>query len=176
MNKKVLAIVCSLSFLLAVGGCKKKEEEPPLIPKTVLSRQQQPVSPKDQVMTPKRGTTGTTVVVPDSVKGKWKGVVIIVEDKIAKKTEEFTVNLNSDFKVPDSDIKIFIGEFLPGFQMIGQTITSISNETTNPAVRVKVFETGKEIFEGWLYSKFPMIHPFDHPKYSILLKNGVKKE
>ncbi|MEW6108316.1 MAG: DUF2155 domain-containing protein [Nitrospirota bacterium] len=169
--KKMLVAVCSLSLLLAAGACKKKEEKPPL-PQTGMPGQMQNLPPGHQPIMQKGETT---IVVPDLVKGRWQSVIITVEDKTSKKKKEYAVNLNSELKLPDSGIKISVGDFLPDFKMEGLTITSVSNEPNNPAVRVKVFENDKEIFKGWLYSKFPTIHPFDHPKYSILLKNGVKK-
>jgi len=79
------------------------------------------------------------------------------------------------FSVPGSNLKITVGEFLPDFKMEGLNITSLSNDPNNPAVNVKVFEGDKEVFKGWLYSKFPAIHPFEHPTYALLLKDGVKK-
>ena len=117
----------------------------------------------------------TTVSLPDAVKGKWKSVVLVVEDKSSKKKTEYTVNVNSDFKVPGSNLKLVVGEFIPDFRMNGLTITSGSNEPNNPAVGLKVLENDKEIFKGWLYSKFPAIHPFEHPKYALTLKDGVRK-
>jgi hypothetical protein len=116
-----------------------------------------------------------TVKVPDIVKGKWKAVVLVVEDKSAKKKSEFTVNLGSDLKVPNSNLKISVGDFLPDFKMEGLTITSPTNNPNNPAVNVKIFENDKELFKGWLYSKFPAIHPFEHAKYSVTLKEAIKK-
>ena len=178
MKKKVLAVVCGLSLVFAAGACKKKEEKPP-VPQTGMPGQQQPLPPGHQAMMPKGETA---IVVPDTIKGKWKGVVLIVEDKTTKKKEELTINLNSDMKVPNSSLKISVGEFLPDFKMDGLTLTSVSNEPNNPAAAVSVSEDGKQIFPveqgkkwGWLYTKFPTVHPFDHPKYSISLKNGVKK-
>ena len=59
-------------------------------------------------------------------------------------------------------------------------ITS-SSEPTNPAVGIRVYEGDKQIFPapgkqwGWLFSKMPGIHPFEHPKFSITLKDGVRK-
>ena len=126
-----------------------------------------------------KGETSTNI--PSAVKGKWKSVVLVVEDKTAKKSSEYTVNLNSDFKIPNSNLKISVGDFLPDFRMNGLEITSVSNEPNNPAVGVKVFEGGKQIFPapgkkwGWLYAKFPTMHPFEHAKYKISLKEGVKK-
>ncbi|MDA8431499.1 MAG: DUF2155 domain-containing protein [Nitrospiraceae bacterium] len=175
MKKQILVAVCSLSLLFAVGACKKKQEQP--MPQTGMPGQQlpaghPPTGEQPSVVMPKGETT---VSVPDSVKGKWKAVVLVVEDKATKKAKEYTVNLNGDLKVPDSKLKIEVGEFLPDFKMEGLKITSMSNEPNNPAVRVKVFEDGKEIFKGWLYEKFPTIHPFEHQKYSLALKGGVKK-
>jgi hypothetical protein len=170
MKKQVLAVVCGLSLLFAAGACKKKEEQPP-VPQTGMPGQQQG-APGGSVMMPKGETT---VVVPDAVKGKWKGVVLVVTDKKSNKPQEFTVNLNSDLSIPNSNLKITVGEYLPDFRMDGLTITSSSNETNNPAVGIKIFENEKEIFKGWLYAKFPTIHPFEHPGYSVALKTGVKK-
>ncbi|MBI5101544.1 MAG: DUF2155 domain-containing protein [Nitrospirae bacterium] len=177
MKKKILAVACSLVLLVAVGACKKKTDQP--APQAGAPGGQLPPghpaggqAGPGGVMMPK----GETVVtLPDAVKGKWKGVVLVIEDKASKKSSEHTVNLNSDFKVPNSDLKISVGEFLPDFKMEGLSITSVTNETNNPAVKVVIFDKDKEVFKGWLYSKFPTIHPFEHPKFGLLLKSGVKK-
>ncbi len=163
-----------LVFSLGLGACKKKEQQP--VPQSPMM---QP-GPGGQ-MPGGHGPAGMAVpkelkvVVPDSVKGKWSGVKLVLEDKGAKKQQEYTINLNSELKVPNSNLKIAVGDFLPEFRMDADTITSASNNPTNPAVRIKVFEGDKEIFKGWLYSKFPTIHPFEHPKYGLVLKEGVKK-
>jgi hypothetical protein len=123
----------------------------------------------------------TQIVVPESVKGKWSGVTIIFEDKVSKGKQEYVVKLNNDFQIPNSNIKIHVGEFLPDFRMDGLNLTSGSNDPRNPALAIKVFENNKQIFPapgkqwGWLFSKVPSIHPFEHPKYGITLKEGVKK-
>jgi len=182
MKKKILAVACSLTLLVAVGACKKKQEQPAVPPMGAPGQQgqlppghpggnQQPGQPGGVVM-PKGEMK---VVLPDAVKGKWKGVVLTVEDKATKKSSELTANLNSDVKIPNSNLTVKVGEFLPDFKMEGLSITSTSNELNNPAVKVVVMEGDKEVFKGWLYSKFPTIHPFEHPKYAMLLKSGVKK-
>jgi hypothetical protein len=180
MKRRLMAAACGFALILVAGACKKKEEKP-VVPLTGMPGQMQPAMPGQmqpgqmppgQALMPK----GETVVtVPDSVKGKWKAVVLVVEDKTAKKMKDYTVNINSDLKIPDSNLKISVGEFLPDFKMDGLTLTSMSNEPNNPAVRIKIFENDKEIFKGMLFLKFPTIHPFEHPKYSVLLKNGIKK-
>jgi len=178
--KKFLAIGMGvlLTFSLGVVGCKKKEQQPvPQAPQMAPG-----AMPPGGQMPPGHGGPGMnvpkgelSVTVPDSVKGKWSAVKLVVEDKATKKKQEITVNLNSETKIPNSNLKIAVGDFLPEFRMDAQTITSASNVPNNPAVRVKVFEGDKEIFKGWLYSKFPTIHPFEHPKYGLALKEGVKK-
>jgi hypothetical protein len=200
MKKKILAVACSLTLLLAVSACKKKQEQPP-VPHTGMPGQQQPQFPQagapGQPQLPQAGAPGqpagpggivmpkgeTTITTPDAVKGKWKAVVLVVEDKTTKKTTEYTVNLNSDFKVPNSNLKITVGEFLPDFKMNGVNITSATNEPNNPAVGVKIFDGSSQLFPaqgkkwGWLYARpeFRSMHPFENPKYGVLLKSGVKK-
>jgi hypothetical protein len=177
MKKKIVTVACGLSLLLAFGACKKKEEAPPVVPQFGSGQQQpqglqQGLPPGHQ---PTISVGETSVVLPESVKGNWKAVVITVENKTTNKKEEFTVDLNSELAIPNSNLKVSVGDFLPDFKMDGRTITSLSNDLNNPAVRIKVFENENEVFKGWLYSKFPSIHPFEHPTYGILLKNGVKK-
>jgi hypothetical protein len=121
------------------------------------------------------------VVVPNSVKGKWSGAKIVVEDKLTKIKHEYTVKLDSDFKIPDTDLSMHVGAFLPDFRMNGLNLTSASNQPINPALAIRVFEKGKQIFPvpgkewGWLFGRVPSVHPFEHHKYSIILKEGVKK-
>jgi hypothetical protein len=125
----------------------------------------------------------SVIVVPPSVKGQWSGAKIIVEDKASKAKQEYTVKLNSDFKIPNSNLKVHVGEFLPEILFEGQTITSRSNEPNNPGLTIRVYENDKQIFPdlktgkqwAWLFAKVPSMHAFVHPKYGITLKEGVKK-
>ncbi|MBI5848278.1 MAG: DUF2155 domain-containing protein [Nitrospirae bacterium] len=178
MKKQILVAVCGVALVLSFGACKKKEDKPQVPQAGAPGQQlpaghQQPGAPGGEQVTMPKGQT--TVSLPDAVKGKWKAVVVVVEEKASKKKSEYTINVNSDFKIPGSNIKLAVGEFIPDFKMDGLTITSLSNEPNNPAVGLKVMEDEKEVFKGWLYSKFPAIHPFEHPKYAVLLKSGVKK-
>jgi hypothetical protein len=142
-------------------GCKKKEEP----------RQQTPPPPGHGITIPK---ADLKIVVPETVKGEWKAVKLEVTDKSTNSIKEVTISLNSEYSIPDSNLKIKVGDFLPDFRMEGTIITSASNEPKNPAIQLTVLENGKEIFKGWLYSKFPSIHPFQHEKYSLRLIEGIK--
>jgi hypothetical protein len=191
--KKAFAVTLCLALALSIGACKKKETPPvPQTPGPVApgqmppgSMMQGPISPEGQQQMPGPGMMmpkgKAQIVVPDFVKGKWSAAKIIFEDKVAKTKHEYTVKLDNDFIVPNTNIKIFAGEFLPDFKMEGLSMTSVSNNPNNPALAVKVFENNKQIFPapgrewGWLFEKVPTIHPFQHERYGILLKEGVKK-
>ena len=115
------------------------------------------------------------IVVPEDVKGTWKAVKVEVEYKGKKSKKTFTIPVNSEFKVPDSDLTVKVGSFLPHFTMAADQITSGSNNLENPAAQVEVFEAGKEVFHGWLFSKYPAVHPFQNDKFGLVLLEGVKK-
>lgn len=174
MRKTLLIVLCAV-LALSIGACNKKKEEKPLT--TTMPGATGMEQPNFQPTPPGHAVTKTErkVVVPDNVKGKWSAVKVMLEDKSSKKIQELTIKLNSEYKVPNTDLRLVVGEFLPDFRMDAGTITSASNELNNPAVAVKVYEGDKEIFKGWLYMKFPTIHPFDHPKYGLTLKEGIKK-
>ncbi len=163
VSKRFLIAVLSVILVISFTACKKKEEKP--VPQAQTGQGAGVMMPPGE----------TKVVVPENVKGKWEGVKLLFEDRSSKKTTEITVKLHSEYSIPNTPLKLKVEDFLPDFKMDGLTITSSSNEPNNPAVRVIVYENGKEIFKGWLYSKFPTIHPFQHEKYGLTLKEGVKK-
>jgi hypothetical protein len=120
------------------------------------------------------------IVVPVDVKESWASVIIIVKDKTVDEQHEFDIAIGDELKVPDSNITIKVAHFMPSFQMSGDIITSASNTPDNPSVAIKVLEGDTQVFPltgevGWLYSKFPAVHPFEHERFELSLKEGVKK-
>ena len=196
MRRVVKVVLISLMLTGMIAGCKKGGEQsvtnmPPQMPAAPMGQapQQMPAVPMGQAHgqmplqapMPPHGDAASmapkverTVVVPEAVKGKWSKVVLDVVDKGSNKSVEYTVKLKSEFKIPNTDLKIMVGDFLPDFIMNGNTLTSASDQPNNPGVKVEVFEGGKSIFKGWLYVKYPTMHPFEHPQYAITLKEGVK--
>ncbi|MDI6744611.1 MAG: hypothetical protein QMD07_04455 [Thermodesulfovibrionales bacterium] len=184
MSKKVVIAAMLTLALVYSGGCKKKEQQPvpkaPAMPQGMgVLQQEQAVPQGHQMMTGGK----LEVVVPANVKGKWDSVRFVVENKETKKTEEYTVKLNSEWKVPASNLKVTVGEFLPDFIMNGSKITSGSGSLNNPAVGIKIMDGDKQIFPapgkqwGWLWSRKDLqsAHPFEHPRFNIMLKEPVKK-
>jgi len=161
-----LLLLVSIPF----ASCKKKEQ-PPVPPPMQEGTPGTPGSPHGEM----GGGPEKKVTVPAEVRDSWKSVKIDVEFKAKKTSKAFSIPLNTEFKVPDSDLTIKVGDFLPHFAMTADSITSNSNNPENPAVRVEVQEKGKTVFKGWLFSKFPDVHPFQHDQYSLKLVSGEKK-
>ncbi|MEW6683115.1 MAG: DUF2155 domain-containing protein [Nitrospirota bacterium] len=116
---------------------------------------------------------GGVTVVPESVKGKWGAVRLVVEDKSTGATTEYAVPLRSRFAVPNTSLTLEVGDFLPDFTIQDSVFTSVSDRPENPAVKVTVVEAGNPIFDAWLFSMYPSVHPFTHPRYGLSLKEGV---
>jgi hypothetical protein len=118
-------------------------------------------------------TKSGTTVIPDAVKGKWKAATFVVVDRQQSKAQEVTVDLKGEWPFPGSDLKLRVLEFLPDLRIDNKIYTSASNEPNNPAAHVVIYQGDKEIFDGWLFSQFPQVHKFDHPRFGITLKEGV---
>jgi len=120
---------------------------------------------------PISGTAPT--VIPDSLKGKWRAVKLLVEDKKTTQSKEYVVNLGEELTIPSSTLVVKVEEFLPDLKIEETKFTTASNQLKNPAVHVKIMDNGKEIFNGWLFQLFPAVHPFQHEQYSITLRDSV---
>ena len=188
--KKTILIISALALLFSFGACQKKEEK-------VEAKSQAPSGPIIDSTIPGHGNgnggpagsempghsakkTEFSVVVPQEVKESWASVVFIVEDKQEGKKNEVTVDIGGEFKIADSGLVVKAGSFLPNFKMSAETITSTSNSPDNPAIGVEIYENGVKVFPatgkwGWLYVNFPTIHSFEHSRYSLVLKEGIKK-
>jgi hypothetical protein len=146
-------LVLSLVAMGAAAGCNEKQSK----------------EPAPAVAKPKQVTATSVVVVPDSVKGKWKAVKVEVADKNTKRQQVYTIGVGDEFKLPDSDLTLKVEHFLPHFVMEGTTLTSQSNELINPAAQLSIREKGQEIYKGWLFGLYPATHAFQHPQYGFTL-------
>jgi hypothetical protein len=124
---------------------------------------------------PQFGGAGRAVRVPDAVKGKWQAVKLQVGGKAGGTQQTVTVNLGGEATVPGSTLKIRASEFLPALQVKDNEITSASNDPNNPAALVTIWDGEKQVFHGWLFSKFPDMQPFEHPSFRVILAEGVPK-
>ena len=161
---KKLTVLCVAGVLaVSLSACGKQEKE-----KAAPAPGGEP-----KLALPQKGQQATVSIPPD-VKGKWKSIKITVEDKKAKSKKDYTVKLGESMDIPGSKLNVKAVEFVPAFVMQGLNITSASNEPTNPAAKIIVTEGGKEVFNGWLFQKFPTTHAFTHPDYAITLNSWEK--
>ncbi len=176
--KRCLSAVIILMILFSFTACKKKEET---IPQNTIRKGPIMDSPVPLSGYSKEQKIKFELIVPPDVKDKWSAVRLLVEDKKINKTREFIVRLSDELKIPDSNLTIKVGHFLPDLTIKGQMITSASNTPNNPSVEVIIFSQGKQIFPesgkwGWIYAKFPTMHSFRHERYSLILKEGIEKQ
>lgn len=177
MKRFILTMLITV-ILFSFSACKKKEES--------TSKSPMPKGPIIDTpdVSPGHGTRGPKtefqVVVPSDVKEGWSSVVFIINDKKENIKREIKVNIGDEFKIPGSDLTVKTGPFLPDFKMSGQIITSASNKPNNPSAGVAIFKDGEKVFPssgkwGWLYINFPTIHSFQHERFELTLKEGIKK-
>ena len=170
MVKKIVAVVAVLVLAVSFGGCKKKEEKPQLPAGHPPMEGGMP--PAGMQNMPK---VDRKVVVSKDVKAKWQGVKLAVENKAAKSTKEYTVNVGSELAIPNTKLKVKVLTFLPDFKMTDTEFVSSSNKPNMPAAQVVVSENGKDIWTNWLFSLQPGIHPFQHETVGLVLVGGVSK-
>ena len=96
-------------------------------------------------------------------------VGLIVLDK------EYTVNVGGELAIPNTKLTVKVLNFLPDFKMTDKEFASASDKPNMPAAQVAVSENGKEIWNNWLFSMQPGIHPFQHDAVGLTLVGGVSK-
>jgi hypothetical protein len=158
--------------LMAVVACQQQEAPAP--PSTDSAPVTQGGSmPQSAPVDIPRIEGGGVTVVPPEVKGKWKAVVLSVEDKQQQKSKTYTVELGKNVAIPESALVVNVLDFLPDLKIENSVFTSATNQLNNPAVHVIIQEGEKEVFKGWLFSIFPTIHPFQHQRFGVTLKEAV---
>lgn len=154
-----LVLILTLAMILVLG-CQKKAQEISL-EEEVLEEVPMPQVP-------------TTVMVPEEIAGKWKAVVLELADKDTNEQSDITVNIGETIPLGNTGLTVFVEAFLPSFTMAGDVFTSSSADLNNPAARLKLTDgQGQQVFYGWLFALYPATHPFEHPKYGLILKDYV---
>jgi hypothetical protein len=113
--------------------------------------------------------------VPPEVAAAYSGVKIHWTDKVAGTSGVIDVPLGGTSPLPDPSFVVGADVFLPAFTMGNGAITSQGVDPQNPAARISVAQNGKEIFGGWIFTRFPDVHPFTNPRYELKLEGGVPK-
>jgi hypothetical protein len=173
MLKKIVAVLVVLVLAVAFGACKKKEESQQLTPG--LPGMEGGMPPAGMQNMPNVPKVERTVVVSKEVTAKWKAVKLAVQNKAAKTTKEYTVNIGSELPIPNTKVTVKVLTFLPDFKMSDKEFYSASDKPNQPAAQVVITENGKEIWSNWLFAMQPGIHPFQHESIGIILVGGISK-
>ncbi len=116
------------------------------------------------------------LVVPPAVDKTYSAIRLTWKDLSSGKEGAVDVPLGGSARVPNSELEVHADAFLPAFTMTADEITSNGVELTNPAARLTVVEKDKQVFSGWIFTNFPDVHPFEHPRFSLRLAGAVKKQ
>ncbi|HYA88605.1 MAG TPA: DUF2155 domain-containing protein [Nitrospirota bacterium] len=176
MLRKIVMLAVILTIIVTFAACKKKEEQPQIMPPghpAMEGGMPAPGMPAPGM--PSMPKVERKVIVSKEVAARWKAVKLAIENKTAKTTKEYTVNIGSELSVPNTNLTVKVLAFLPDFKMTDKEFYSQSDKPNLPAAQVVVGENGKEIWNNWLFAMQPSIHPFQHEKIGILLIGGVPK-
>ena len=121
-------------------------------------------------------TIPTRLVVPQEVTAAFSAIRLAWKDTEGGKEGMLEVPIGGTAAVPGSALQVRADVFLPSFSMSAEEITSTGIGQENPAARIAVVENGNEIFAGWIFTRFPEVHPFQHPRFSLRLEGGVPRK
>lgn len=148
---------------VAVLGCRRKEEKPPM-----------PGTPPGHGAMASRKPS--VVQVPEAIQAKWKAARFRVSEKGGGNPKDFVAQVGRDTPIPGTPLTLKVEALLPHFSMGDGVITSRSEQLANPAAKVGISQGGQPVFNGWFFSMFPEAHPFEHPTLQIRLVEFVPAE
>ena len=121
-------------------------------------------------------TVPTRLVVPPEVTAAYSAITLAWKDSESGKEGTVEVPIGGSAPLPGSDLEIRADVFLPSFSMSAEEITSTGTGQENPAARITVLEKGNELFAGWIFTRFPEVHPFQHARFSLRLEGGIPRK
>jgi len=163
-----------LAAALAAGaspGCRERGRPDPDIHMAVSHDREDPSGSEDLA-----GSVPSRLVVPPEVVAAYSGIRVAWRDASSGKEGEIEVPLAGTAAIPGSSLEVRADTYLPAFTMSSDVITSSGIDPENPAARVVVSEEGRQLFAGWIFTRFPDVHPFTHGRFAIRLEGGVRRE
>jgi len=112
------------------------------------------------------GKKKLTVVVPDSVKGKWASATLAVSAEGSEKELKLAIG---DKISLGKNLQLHLVHYLPAYTSDFQSVTSSSNELVNPAVQVQAISNGKVVAEGWIFQNLPEFNSFKSEQVKVRL-------
>ena len=172
MRRSLPAAVSLVFVLFAAAACREKGRPDPNI-RMAISHE--PTAGEESGGGGDASGVPTRLEVPPEVQAAYSGIQLRWKDSSNGQEGVIDVPLGGGTPLPDPSLVVRADVFLPAFAMGGGVLTSDGVEPQNPAARITVFERGQEIFGGWIFTRFPDVHPFTHPRFKLLLEGGVKR-
>lgn len=169
--RHLAALVLALAFL-SVAACRERGRPDPNVRMAVSHEREAEGGEGSQGGAP----VPTKLVVPPEVTAAFSGVQIGWKDSQSGKEGLLDVPLGGSTSIPGSDLAVKADVFLPSFTMTSDQITSTGTALENPAARIAVVQGDKAVFTGWIFKRFPDVHPFQHPRFSLRLEGGVPRK
>jgi hypothetical protein len=173
MMRRLLPAVLFLGAAVGPLACRERGRPDPNI-QMAISHEPEEASPAAEGGQQAPGIPNR-LEVPEAVQQAYSGIVLLWKDASNGKEGKLEVPLGGSAPLPGSTLTVSSDVFLPAFTMTSEVITSAGIEPENPAARIRVTDGGKEIFTGWIFKRFPDVHPFTHPRFSFVLDGGVRK-
>ena len=171
MSRRAFGALLLGLFAASGGGCRHRGHPDPSI-RMAASHDRESTSGGKEL----GETVPTRLVVPPEVTAAYSGVQIGWRDSESGKEGVLDVPIGGAAPLLSTDLVIRADVFLPSFSMSAEEITSTGIGQENPAARIAVLESGREIFAGWIFKRFPDVHPFQHPRFSLKLEGGVSRK
>ena len=164
----------AIAMAALMAACRERGHPDPNIRMAISHERADAAAEPSQTPGAENGVP-TRLEIPPEVAQVWSGVRIGWKDKTYRTEGVIDVPLGAATPLPDPSLVVRADAFLPAFSMGGGAITSEGVEPQNPAARIAVFEKSKEIFAGWIFTRFPDVHPFTHPRFQLRLEGGVPR-
>lgn len=183
-SRTALALAAAAPLLAALSACRERGRPDPEIRLAISHEREQGTEP---ALVAQSGTAAqpgkesgkasvpTRLEVPPAVREAYTGVRLSWKDASGGKSGTVDVPLGGTAPIPGSPLQVRADVYLPAFTMSADAITSTGTAEENPAARIAVLENGKELFAGWIFNRFPDVHPFQHPRFSLKLEGGIPK-
>lgn len=171
MNSRIRALAMLALAGIASGACRERGRPDPGI-RMAISHDRATAGGGKELSE----TVPTRLVVPPEVTAAYAAIRLGWKDAESGKAGTVEVPIGGSAPLPGSDLEIRADVFLPSFSMSAEEITSTGTGEENPAARIAVVDKGSEIFAGWIFTRFPEVHPFQHPRFSLKLEGGVPRK
>ena len=170
---RLLVLVVLIAAALSLGACRERGTPDPNVRMAVSHEREDPAGAAGSEAAP---AAPSKLVVPPEAIAAFSGVRLAWKDSETSKEGVLEVPIGIPTPLPGSDLEVRADVYLPAFAMSAETITSTGTAEENPAARIAVSQGGQELFSGWIFQRFPDVHPFQHPRFALRLEGGIPRK